>query len=153
MATELRLPRHIGPNIFPFFPLFPRLLGYAARETAIVIKDIQNNYEASHIQLLTDALHVRNVLLETLDEVVKRQLWAGEEVFINLLTPAGYEFAVGFLAIIAVGGIIVPLGTYRLHLIVASLTKNNSTQSTCQGSNILCEHVTRCCSVDCNEMC
>lgn len=118
MTAEPRIPRHVGPNIFPYFPLFPRLLGYAARDTATVIRDVQNNYEASHIQLLTDALHVRNVLLDTLDEEVKRKLLAGEEVFINLLTPAGYEFAVGFLAIIAVGGIIVPLG--NRHLLASS---------------------------------
>lgn len=74
-----------------------------------MINDITNNYSATHIQLLTDVLHLRNVVYDALEDKVKEQLWRGEEVYINLLTPAGYEFAVGFLAILAVGAVIVPL--------------------------------------------
>ena len=107
MASHI--PQHTGPNILPNFPLFTKLLGYAARSTSIVIKDVTNDFQATHAQLLTDVLHVRNVLLESLHEETKEQLWRGEEVYMNLLTPAGYEFAVGFLAILAIGAIIVPL--------------------------------------------
>lgn len=63
----------------------------------------------THIQLLTDVLHLRNLLYDSLEDKVKEQLWRGEEVYVNLLTPAGYEFAVGFFAILAIGAIIVPL--------------------------------------------
>lgn len=75
----------------------------------MVINDVTNGLAATHQQLLTDVLHVRNVLYDTLDQETRVKLWQGEDVFINLIAPATYEFGVGFLAILAVGGVVVPL--------------------------------------------
>ncbi|RFU31222.1 hypothetical protein B7463_g5091, partial [Scytalidium lignicola] len=102
-------PKHVGPNILPKFPIFTRLVGYASREELIAINDVTNGFAATHLQLLTDVLHLRNVLYDSLDEKTQQRLWDGEEVFFNLLAPGGYEFATGFLAILAIGGVIVPL--------------------------------------------
>jgi malonyl-CoA/methylmalonyl-CoA synthetase len=52
---------------------------------------------------------MRNVLLNTLDPDIIRKLEADEEVFINLLATGGYEFAVAFLALMAVGAAVSPL--------------------------------------------
>ncbi|OCT44473.1 hypothetical protein CLCR_05634 [Cladophialophora carrionii] len=108
-ASTAARPRHVGPNIFPNFPVFTRLIGYAAQGEAVAIDDRTYNIKASYSQLLTDVLHVRNVLYGTLSADVLNRLWANEEVYFNLLAPASYEYAVAFLAILAIGGIIVPL--------------------------------------------
>lgn len=102
-------PKHVGPNIFPNFPVFTRLVGYASRGEAIVIRDVTNGFTATHLQLLTDVLHLRNVLYDSLDENTRDRLWNGEEVFFHVLAAGGYEFATAFLAILAIGGVIVPL--------------------------------------------
>jgi malonyl-CoA/methylmalonyl-CoA synthetase len=108
MTTPL-MPKHVGPNVLPNYNIFSRLLGYASQGSAIAVNDVTNGYAATHLQLLTDVLNVRNTLYESLEEGTRQKLWRGEEVFFNLLAPASYEFAVGFLAILAIGGVIVPL--------------------------------------------
>lgn len=109
VPTRSSKPSHVGPTIFPNFPTFTRLLGYANSLTSIAIDDRTYNVKATHLQLLTDALHVRNVLQEQLGPEVREKLLRNEEVYINLWAPASYEYAVGFLAILAIGAIIVPL--------------------------------------------
>lgn len=114
MALQQR-PKHIGPNILPNSPIFNRLIGYASRREAVVIKDVTNGFTATHLQLLTDVLHLRNILLDSLPQEDRETLYTGGEVFFNLLASGGYEFAVAFLAILAVGGVIVPLCMLILH--------------------------------------
>lgn len=75
----------------------------------VVIRDIAQGYNASHMQLLSDVLHLRNALNRELDPVIVDRISNGDEICFCLLAPGGYEFAVGFLAILAIGGIIVPL--------------------------------------------
>src|SRR6266498_1037478 len=108
-ANANSMPRHVGPNVLPNHNIFSRLLGYGAQGDGIAINDVTNGYAATHLQLLTDALHVRNVLYDSLEEKTRQRLWKGEEVFFNLLGPASYEYAIGFFAILAIGGVIVPL--------------------------------------------
>lgn len=115
LSTEMqpdvrsRIPEHIGTNILPNWPLFSKLLFLARRRNTLVVNDVTHGIEANHTQLISDILHLRNALLDRCDESVKGRLWRGGEVFINLLAPAGYEFAVGFLAIIALGAAVVPV--------------------------------------------
>jgi malonyl-CoA/methylmalonyl-CoA synthetase len=105
-------PRDIGLNVLPNFNVFGRLLSHASVYTDVVVNDVTNGYGATHIQLLTDLLHVRNIVYRSLNEQARQKLMRGEEVFINLICPAGYEFAVGFLAILALGAVVVPLGEF-----------------------------------------
>lgn len=102
-------PSHVGPLVLPNFPLFLRLAGHASNSNTTAIDDRTNDIQANHLQLLTDCLHVRNTLLASLSEEVQEQLWQGEEVYFILLAPGSYEYAVAFLAILAVGGIVVPI--------------------------------------------
>lgn len=131
-------PKHIGPNILPNFPIFNRLIGYAARREAVVIKDVTNGFTATHLQLLTDVLHLRNILLGSLPQEVRDTLYTGGEVSFNLLAPGGYEFAVAFLAILAVGGIIVPLCMLFHVALLNYINGNYSSCAPCSRSSVLC---------------
>lgn len=73
------------------------------------------------MQLLTDVLSVRNFLKESLDEFTLQQLEKQEEVYLNILGHGGYEYIVAFLAIVAIGGIVVPL---CLHLPIDLIFKS-----------------------------
>ena len=103
------VPRHIGPQVFPNFLIFSRLVRLAYKEHLTAVKDLTFGYTASYAQLLTDVLHLRNVLYQTLDSNVVEQIDNKEEVFVHLLGPGGYEFTVGFLALMALGVVVVPL--------------------------------------------
>lgn len=106
---SLAEPRHIGNNIFPNFPIFVRLLFFAHNHTSIAVNDVTNNLQGTHAQLLSDVLHLRNSLRDSLDYDTRRKLLTGEQMNINLLAPGGYEFAAGFLAVVALGAVVVPI--------------------------------------------
>ena len=101
-------PKHTGPNVFPNFFLFSRLVRLA-HKPLLACKDVTFGFTATYTQLLTDVLHLRNVLREILDAIIIRRIDDEEEVFILLLGPAGYEFTVAFLGLIALGVVPVPI--------------------------------------------
>ena len=106
------VPRHLGPNVFPNLIIFSRLVRLAYKQHLISVKDLTFGYTASYAQLLTDVLHLRNVLVRTLDPAVVERIENQDDVFIHLLGPGGYEFTVGFLALVALGVVAVPLCRY-----------------------------------------
>src|SRR4051794_35281433 len=112
-ACELSSPSDLE-NTLPNFPLLARLLGYAHRfpSTHIAIQDNTSGVCSSHLQLLNDVLVLRKYLYSLLDEEVRTMLGRQEEVFIILLAPPGYEYTVGFLAILALGAAIVPISPH-----------------------------------------
>jgi len=61
------------------------------------------------MQLLTDVQNLRNVLRRILPPKKVAQIDDGEDVYINLLGPGGYEYTVGFFALMALGALIVPI--------------------------------------------
>ena len=103
------VPRHLGSNVFPCFFLFNHLVRIAHKEHLIAIKDLTYGITADYAQLLTDVLHFRNVLREALHPSALERIDRGEEVYVNLVGPAGYEFVVGFFALMALGAAIVPI--------------------------------------------
>lgn len=103
------VPKHVGPNVFPCFFLFNRLVRLAYKEHLIAIKDLTYGITANYAQLLTDVLHFRNVLREALHPSAIEGIDRGEEVYVTLVGPAGYEFVVGFFALMALGAAIVPI--------------------------------------------
>lgn len=102
-------PKHVGPNVFPNFFLFSRLVRWAHKPELIAVTDLTFGFKANYTQLLTDVLHLRNELRRTLQPGVVERIDREEEVFVNLLGPGGYEFTVGFLALVALGAIVVPI--------------------------------------------
>jgi acyl-CoA synthetase (AMP-forming)/AMP-acid ligase II len=93
----------------PNCALFGRLVRAAHKSTKIAVRDVRAGISATHAQLLTDALGVRNFLLQSLRDSTIQRLERQEEVYINVLGPGGYEYTVAFLAIVALGAIVVPL--------------------------------------------
>lgn len=103
------VPKHVGPDVFPNFFLFSRLVRLAHKEYLVAIKDLTYGITADYAQLLTDVLHIRNVLREELHPSEITKIDHGDEVYISLVGPAGYEFVVGFFALMALGAAIVPI--------------------------------------------
>jgi malonyl-CoA/methylmalonyl-CoA synthetase len=106
------VPPHEGPNILPNIPLFSRLLNHASVRNSVCIKEVEATFSVSQLQLLTDVLWLRNALQASLDEESQKKLRNGHEYYIALLAPGGYEYTVGFLAIIACGAAVVPLSEF-----------------------------------------
>lgn len=106
----LTVPPDTGDLVLPHTPLFEKLLRYANRSAPrVAIRDLNANVERTYPQLLTDALAVRKALYNALAPAVQQQLAEKKEIFIALLAPGGYEYAVGFMAILALGAAVVPL--------------------------------------------
>lgn len=99
------------PDIFPNFPLLVRLLGFSHKfpSDRIAVKDLTTGSSASHIELLNDVLSLRAALYRYLDTQTRQKLAQDIQVSFILLAGPGYEYVVGFLAILSLGGVIVPL--------------------------------------------
>lgn len=106
------VPSHGGDNVFPADPLFTRLVTLANRPIPRpAIRDINAGIERTAAQLLSDVLNLRRILRATLTTQTLEDLHNGREVFISLLAPGGYEFAVGVLAIMALGAAASPFSS------------------------------------------
>ena len=95
--------------MFPNFFYFSRLIGLAHKPNLLAVRDVTFDDTATYRQLLTDVLHFRNVLRQTLDPSIIAKIDRDEELFINLLGPGGYEFTVAFLSLMPLGAVIVPI--------------------------------------------
>lgn len=101
-------------NVLPFDPLFSRLLTIASRGSQRpAIRDLNANIEKTTAELLSDAVNFREVLRARLSADVLQALRNGEEVFISLLAPGGYEFTVGILAILGLGAAASPFSPHQ----------------------------------------
>lgn len=99
-----------GSTEFPNLPFFGRLISHAHRKTHAAIRE--KEFEASYTQLCTDILHLRNVVKSKLSPQAQRRLSDRQEVHIALQAPGGYEFAVAFFAILALGAAVVPISPH-----------------------------------------
>jgi malonyl-CoA/methylmalonyl-CoA synthetase len=75
----------------------------------VAIRDSALDLEKSYGDMLADALALRGKIEATLSDRVKQQLAQKEEVYIGVLAPGGYEFAVAIVAALATGAAIVPM--------------------------------------------
>ncbi|KAK4494064.1 hypothetical protein PRZ48_014328 [Zasmidium cellare] len=98
---------HSGPNVFPNFFLFSRLVRLA-QKPLVAVRDVTFGFTATFTQLLTDVLSLRNALQAQFGPDLLGRI-EEEEIFVLLLGPGGYEFVVGFLALIALGVVVVPI--------------------------------------------
>jgi malonyl-CoA/methylmalonyl-CoA synthetase len=95
---------HSGDNILPADPLFSRLLTLAHRPNPTpAIRDVNAGVEKTAAELLSDVLNFRRVLKTSLTAQTLDDLQNRREVYISIVAPGGYEFAVGMLAIMALG--------------------------------------------------
>ncbi|KAL4747151.1 hypothetical protein BDW72DRAFT_209844 [Aspergillus terricola var. indicus] len=106
----LTVPLHKGDTVLPNLPLFEKLLRYAHRRPpTISIRDVNAGVEKSYIHLLTDALALRRALRDCLCPETLRDLDNDHEAFVAVIAPGGYEYAVAFTAILALGAAVVPI--------------------------------------------
>ena len=101
-------PKHSGHNVLPNFFLFSRLVRLA-HKPLLACKDLTFGFTATYAQLITDILNLRNVLRQQLDPRIVSRIDNEDEVYILLLGPAGYEFTVAFLGLIALGVVPTPI--------------------------------------------
>ncbi|KAK5056232.1 hypothetical protein LTR84_012785 [Exophiala bonariae] len=101
------LPCHEGPNVLPHDLLFHSLYDLALRQNTIIIKDKNTGLCASHQQFIGDILALRSKLRAELDPSTLTDLQHEREICL-LICAEGYEFAVSFFAVQALGGIAVP---------------------------------------------
>lgn len=105
------VPSHVGDNVLPNLPFFHKLLRYSQRKPPrIAIRDGNAGLEKTFRDVLSDALALRSKLEQTLTRETLRDLAEDKEVYIGLLAPGGYEYTVGFVAIVALGAAVVPMG-------------------------------------------
>jgi len=100
---------------FPNDEIFNCLLPLARSTKRTVIRDPSVPLEAGYDQLLTDVIHVRHMLRQRLSPHFNcgaRLLPANS--LVPIMSPANYEFAVAALAILSIGGTIVPLRKCRM---------------------------------------
>jgi malonyl-CoA/methylmalonyl-CoA synthetase len=104
------IPSHeVADNVVPCDPMFTRILTLARRSSKrAVIRDINTGVERTSAELLSDALNLRRVIRSGLKAYVLQDLDDGKEVYITLIATGGYEFAVGILAILALGAAASP---------------------------------------------
>ena len=106
------VPPHTGDAILPNSPLFSRLLRFAHRQPPLLaVRDVNLKVEKTYLQLLTDVLALRNAIRATLPPEVLQDLDGGGEVYVGVLMPGGYEYAVAVLAVLALGAAVVPMST------------------------------------------
>lgn len=107
----LLVPRHVGRNILPANPFFNRLIRFAhATPPRLCIHDSNQEKSYTHLQLLTDALALRErIWTNYLTPSTRRQLDNRDEVYIAILCPGGYEYTVAVVAALALGAAIVPM--------------------------------------------
>ncbi|KAL5001039.1 hypothetical protein BDV10DRAFT_199604 [Aspergillus recurvatus] len=106
----LTVPLHKGDTVLPNLPFFEKLLRYAHRRPpTIAIRDVNAGVEKSYLELLTDALALRRALRRCLQTETLTDLDNDREVFIALIAPGGYEYAVAFTGILALGAAVVPI--------------------------------------------
>lgn len=111
------VPPHTGDTILPNSPFFNRLVRHAHRQPPrLAIRDVHLGVEKTYLQLLTDALALRKTLQEALSPAARKALKNGGDVYVALLAPGGYEYAVAFVAIVALGAAVVPMSRWSRYL-------------------------------------
>jgi malonyl-CoA/methylmalonyl-CoA synthetase len=98
-------------NTLPANPLFARLLdlAHSSLGNAVpAIRDIPAGLEKSVAELLSDVLALRHIIRKSLPRETVEDIDQGKEIWISLYAPGGYEFAVGFLAVLALGAAVSP---------------------------------------------
>lgn len=105
------VPPHEGDTVLPLSPCFTRLLRHAQQNPPRpAIRDVHFGIEKNYLQYLTDVLAFRNYLRDCLRRETLEALRKREEVYVALIAAGGYEYAVGFVAIAALGAAVVPIG-------------------------------------------
>lgn len=101
--TTLKLPNEV---------MFERLVWLLENDPEPVIFDPRDGVEAGYPQLLADIRETRQAIYQSLPEDLfdDKGRISKDRPCVGVLTPTSYDFVVASLAILAIGGAIVPLG-------------------------------------------
>ncbi|KAJ5219193.1 NRPS-like protein biosynthetic cluster [Penicillium cinerascens] len=98
--------------ILPDDVLFSRLLKIARqRDSEIIVNDCSRGTQFSYRQILDGTVKLKQKLQASLDRSTLKNRGG---FYIALLAPNGYEFIIGVLAVLAIGGVVVPMPTGAL---------------------------------------
>ncbi|KAJ5140642.1 NRPS-like protein biosynthetic cluster [Penicillium atrosanguineum] len=96
----------------PKDPLFSRLLEIAAqKDDKIIVNDCSRGTQFGYRRILDGTVKLQQRLQRLLDKSI---LDNPGGFYIALLAPNGYEFITGVLAVLAIGGVVVPMPTGAL---------------------------------------
>lgn len=91
-------------------PFFQRLVTFANGPPRVIICDDISGIRVTYRQLMSGVLRFRQLLQQRLPQTtLDSNKMLREPIGIGILSPASVEFVVAFLAILSLGGIIVPL--------------------------------------------
>ncbi|GFG18587.1 malonate--CoA ligase [Aspergillus udagawae] len=97
----------LRPPTLPDDVLFSRLLKIARqRDANIIVNDTSRGTQFSYRQILDGTVKLKQRLQAHLDTP---KLDKPGSFYVALLAPNGYEFIIGVLAILAIGGVVVPM--------------------------------------------
>ena len=105
-------PPHQGPNILPNTAFLAQLLRHAHRGL-LAIRDDNAGIERSYAQLIADALSLRTRISARLSQKTLHDIEIDQEVYVGVLAPGGYEYAVAVIAVYALGAAIVPMSQFQ----------------------------------------
>jgi malonyl-CoA/methylmalonyl-CoA synthetase len=97
---------HLQHRTLPNDILFFRLLKLAIeKEDQVIVDDCSHGAQFGYRHIL----HGTSKLLQKLQRLDEHPLDHGENVYIGVLAPNGFEFIVAVLAVLAFGGVVVPM--------------------------------------------
>jgi malonyl-CoA/methylmalonyl-CoA synthetase len=116
---------HLQHRTLPNDILFSRLLKLATeKENQVIVDDHSHGTQFGYRHIL----HGTSKLLQKLQSLDERPLNHGGNVYIGVLAPNGYEFIVAVLAVLAFGGVVVPMrrSPSQILMITERLTKKKN---------------------------
>lgn len=100
------MPHSLRPSL-PDDVLYSKLLQVAAQQgDRIIVDDRSRNTQFGYLDILNGTATLKQQLLDLIDPSTPAK---PGEFFVALLAPNGYEFIVGVLATLAIGGVVVPV--------------------------------------------
>ena len=107
-------PTHTLTTPLPEDPLFCKLLENAIlRGDQVIVDDCSRGVQFSYRHILHGVVTLRQKLQYLLDRSVLEHRGG---FFVALLAPNGFEFVVGTLAVLALGGVVVPMRELFLYV-------------------------------------
>lgn len=95
------------PATLPDDVLFSRLLKLAReRSSKIIVNDCSRGTQSDYGQILDGTVNLKQKLEALINESTRN---TPGSFYVALLAPNGYEFIIGVLAILAIGGVVVPM--------------------------------------------
>ncbi|CAG8410433.1 unnamed protein product [Penicillium salamii] len=99
-------------SMLPNDVLFARLLSIATKkDDKVIVDDHSTGTKFGYTQILHGIVRLRQKLKDVLWEEISQD---SGQFYVALLAPNGYEFIIGVLAVLACGGVVVPMPTGAL---------------------------------------